>query len=48
MLFIDFRTVVVLILSAFLLAVCGFILVVDRIAQAEKKRRHTKQEDRRK
>lgn len=39
MLFIDLKDIVVLILSAFLLAVCGFILVVDRIAQAEKKRR---------
>ena len=39
MVFIDFRTVVVLIMSAFLLAVCGFILVVEPIYQAEKKRR---------
>lgn len=48
MLFIDFKDVVVLILSAFLLAVCGFILVVDRIAQAERKRRQGKKEDIRK
>lgn len=48
MLFIDFKDVVVLILSAFLLAVCGFILVVDRVAQAEKKQRQAKKEDRRK
>lgn len=48
MVFIDFRTVVVLILSAFLLAVCGVILVVEPIYQAEKKRRQGKKEDRRK
>ena len=48
MVVIDFRTVVVLIMSAFLLAVCGFILVVDRVHQAEKKRRQTKKEDCRK
>ena len=48
MLFIDFRTVVVLILAAFLLAVCGFILVVEPIYRAEKKRRQGKMEDRRK
>lgn len=47
MLVVDLRTLVVLILSAFLLAVCGFILVVDRVAQAEKKRRQGKKEDRR-
>lgn len=46
MLFIDLKDVVVLILSAFLLAVCGFILVVDRIAQAEKKRRQRGREKR--
>lgn len=47
MLFIDFKDVVVLILSAFLLAVCGFILVVDRVAQAERKRRQHDREKRR-
>ena len=48
MLVIDFKDVVVMCLSAFLLALCGFILVVDRVAQAEKKRRQGKREDRRK
>lgn len=48
MMVIDVRTVVVLIMSAFLLAVCGFILVVDRVHQAEKKRRQGKKEDRQK
>lgn len=44
MLFIDFKDVVALFLSAFLLALCGFILVVDRVAQAERKRRQGKKE----
>lgn len=47
MLFIDIKDIVVLILLAFLL-VGGYILVVDRIAQAEKKRRKGKKGDRRK
>lgn len=47
MLFIDLKDVVVLILAAFLLAVCGFILVVDRIAQAEKKRRQQRDKEKR-
>ena len=45
MLFIDFKDVVALLLSVFLLAVCGFILVVDRVAQAERKRRKQRRKE---